>query len=151
MELITRMTVRPSAKNGSPWRLNLSASSGGTVGGAGGQGTVEARTLKYAANRPEKNMTSEQMKRSIPRIGLLIPPRVSWAKPAVGLWSLTEWPGSPVVNTWDGVVTIGIHSSFLRRSMPRPPVAEVEQRPFGADLRKVVEVVGRRRRARRPF
>ena len=42
-----------------------------------------------AANSPEKNITSEQMKSSIPRIGLLIPPRVSWGNCATGLCSAT--------------------------------------------------------------
>src|SRR5689334_8056939 len=87
-ELVIRIAVRIAANHGSPWRLNRSASSGATVGGWGGHGTVDARTLKYAANSPEKNITSEQMNRIIPRIGLLIPPRVSWARPATGVASL---------------------------------------------------------------
>ena len=46
-----------------------------------------SRTLKYAAKSPAKNITSEAMNRTIPRIGLLIPRRAwPWASatPACG-------------------------------------------------------------------
>ena len=51
------------------------------AGSIGGHCGAFARTLKYAANRPAKNMTSEVRNRSMPRTGLLMPPRASWARP----------------------------------------------------------------------
>src|SRR4029079_1304023 len=83
-------------------------------------------------------MTSEVMNRSIPRTGLLMPPCVSWGIDARGLCST----GSAV-----GSVVIDIGLSVVRG----PAVTEVEQRPLGADLRQVIEVVGGWRRRGRPF
>src|SRR2546423_4979149 len=92
------------------------------------------------------------MNRIIPRIGLLIPPRVSWARPATGLCSM-------VVTAWALEVTTRSSMGGLRgrarvgqdgRRMGSA-VAQVEQRPLRPDLWQVVEVVGRRRRAGRPL
>src|SRR5262245_43784274 len=117
--------------NGRNWRKYCS---GGFVSGLiGGQippGAL-ARTLKYAANRPAKNMTSLVRNSSIPRTGLPIPPRASCGSPATGLCS--------VVRAWLSAVIVVV------RSVADAPVAGVEQGPLGADLGEPVEVVRRRR------
>src|SRR5687767_312922 len=79
------------------------------------------------------------MNRSIPRTGLLIPPRVSCTRPATGVCSV-------VVRALEPAVTI-----VALRSVPDPAVPRVEERPFRADLRQVVEVIGRRRGRGRPL
>src|SRR3990170_516498 len=62
-------------------------------GFSGGHRAVLARTAKYAANSPAKNITSEVKNRSIPRTTLLMPPVLSWLRPATGLTSV-------VVRAW---------------------------------------------------
>src|SRR4029079_5022823 len=109
-----------------------------------------------AANRPEKNMTSEQMNSSIPRMGLLMPPRVSWDRPATALCSsgtarawLSAVIGRPSVpGRRGGRRGTGVDRDRVRRG---PAVAEVEQGPLGADLGQPVEVVRRRGRAGGPL
>src|ERR1700682_4915030 len=78
------------------------------------------------------------MNRSIPSTGLLMPPRLSWASPAIGVCSTGT-------KAWLSAVIVGGSMSG------RPAVAQVEERPFGADLGQVIEVVRRRRRAGRPL
>src|SRR5436190_61510 len=106
----------------------------------GGHCGVFARTLKYAANNPPKNITSEVMNRSIPRTGLLIPPCVSWGIDASGLCS-----------TGSGWVSVVIAMVAAGSVGGRPAVPDVEHRPLGSDLGEVVEVVRGWRRRGRPF
>src|SRR5215217_2549315 len=99
--------------------------------------TKFARMLKYAANSPAKNITSEVMNRSIPRTGFPMPPE-PWAV-APG-WA-SAWV-SAVVSA-----AIGVAPSVRRGAA----VPGVEDRALGADLREVVEVVRGRRRRGRPL
>src|SRR4051794_36859447 len=83
------------------------------------------------------------MNRSIPRIGLLIP-RLAWPS-----WTTTgapAWPDSTGIgwSAWPwAVMDLGL--------VPDPAVAGVEDGPLGADFGQAVEVVWRRRGARRPL
>src|SRR5688500_2591298 len=88
-------------------------------------------------------MTSEVRNRSIPSTTLLMPPVVSWLRPATGLCSV-------VVRAWLSVV-IGSVLDLRGGAVGLWAVADVEHRSLGADLRQSVEVVGRRRRRRRPL
>src|SRR4051794_25610470 len=85
-------------------------------------------------------MISEVMNSSIPRTGLLMPPCESCGIEASGLCSLGT--------AWVSVVRAIV---VARSVLGRPAVPDVEQWPLGTDLREPVEVVGRRRRAGRPF
>src|SRR3954449_5545936 len=95
--------------------------------------------LKYAANRPAKNITSEVMNSSIPRTGLPSPPE-AW------LSAVPCARGSAGVSAVVSAAIVVLPS--VRRG---PAVPGVEHRPLGADLGEVVEVVGRRRGGRRPL
>ena len=66
----TRIVVRIAGRTMSWWIWN---GANGASLTRGGHWVAFRRTLKYAAKRPEKNITSETMNRIIPRIGLLIP------------------------------------------------------------------------------
>src|SRR6478735_2442417 len=80
------------------------------------------------------------MNRSIPRTGLLMPPCVSCGIDASGLCS-----------TGSGWLSVVIAIVAARSVLGRPAVPEVEDRSFGPDLGKMVEVVGRWWRAGRPL
>ena len=95
--------------------------------------------LKYAANRPAKNITSLAMNSSIPRTGFPIPP-AGWVSKACA----SAGASACVVRA---VASAVIVSPSVRG---RPAVPGVEDRALGADLGQV-EVVGRRRRRGHPL
>src|SRR4051812_35862280 len=92
------------------------------------------------------------MNRIIPRIGLLIPPRVSWARGPTAVWSAGAMALAFEVTGRSSVRRLGRGAGVGKNGrVVGSAVAKVEQRPLGADLRQVVEVVRRRRRGGRPF